>query len=211
MSSENTSSPTELHEEFRTIKRQMAEMQVQQNRQQNRRQSSIDESSDSESEQRRRMRRERRNEEDNQRERRNEEDNQRERRRDDRVEGVQIKVPTFMGMNNPEAYMEWEMKIEQVFDCHNYSEEKKEYVMVWWDQLQKIGDGDSPKSINLDELMGLGGPMTRAKAKKSRNTLGQPMLHIQTSIGPSVDTKPINCLMLEEATPLEGHGQEGKA
>ncbi|KAF1868014.1 hypothetical protein Lal_00045261 [Lupinus albus] len=149
MSSENTSSPTvsprtenftsilqELHEEFRTIKRQMADMQVQQNRQQNRRHSSHDESSDSESERRRRRRRERRNEE----------DNQRERRRDDRVEGVQIKVPTFMGMNNPEAYMEWEMKIEQVFDCHNYSEEKKvkvaalefkEYAMVWWDQLQK--------------------------------------------------------------------------
>ncbi|KAF1894492.1 hypothetical protein Lal_00008019, partial [Lupinus albus] len=51
-----------------------------------------------------------------------------------------------MGMNNPEAYMEWETKVEQVFDSHNYSEEKKvkvdalefkEYAMIWWDQLQK--------------------------------------------------------------------------
>jgi hypothetical protein len=46
--------------------------------------------------------------------------------------------------NDPEAYLEWETKMEMVFDCHNYSEIKKvklaaieftDYAIVWWDQL----------------------------------------------------------------------------
>ncbi|KAF1876985.1 hypothetical protein Lal_00046515 [Lupinus albus] len=39
--------------------------------------------------------------------------------------------------------------------------------------------------------MGLGGPMTRAKAKKARGTLGQLILSINTSIGPRTLTKAI--------------------
>ncbi|KAL5540966.1 hypothetical protein UlMin_044258 [Ulmus minor] len=48
------------------------------------------------------------------------------------------------GKNDPEAYLEWETKMEMVFDCHNYSEIKKvklaaieftDYAIVWWDQL----------------------------------------------------------------------------
>ncbi|XP_019435366.1 PREDICTED: uncharacterized protein LOC109341851, partial [Lupinus angustifolius] len=115
----------EIHEQFRTLQQQMEEMRVQNQRRRN-----ID-SSDSETE-RRRRRRERRHDGGH--------------RRDDRLEGIKVKIPTFMGMNNPEAYLEWELKIEQVFECHNYTEEKKvkvaalefkEYAMVWWDQLQK--------------------------------------------------------------------------
>ncbi|XP_016740300.2 uncharacterized protein [Gossypium hirsutum] len=46
--------------------------------------------------------------------------------------------------SDPEAYLEWEKKIELVFDCHNYSEIKKvklaaiefsDYAMIWSDQL----------------------------------------------------------------------------
>ncbi|XP_040938022.1 uncharacterized protein [Gossypium hirsutum] len=45
---------------------------------------------------------------------------------------------------DPEAYLEWEKKIELVFECHNYSEAKKvklaaiefsNYAMIWWDQF----------------------------------------------------------------------------
>uniref|UniRef100_A0A2N9GA30 Reverse transcriptase n=1 Tax=Fagus sylvatica TaxID=28930 RepID=A0A2N9GA30_FAGSY len=41
-------------------------------------------------------------------------------------------------------FIEWEKKIELVFDCHNYSKEKKvklavieftDYAIIWWDQL----------------------------------------------------------------------------
>ena len=41
-------------------------------------------------------------------------------------------------------YLEWEKKVEFIFECHNYSEEKKvklvvieftDYAIIWWDQL----------------------------------------------------------------------------
>ncbi|XP_040957908.1 uncharacterized protein [Gossypium hirsutum] len=53
-------------------------------------------------------------------------------------------IPPFQGKNDPESYLEWEKKMELVFECHNYSENKKvklaaiefsDYVIVWWDQL----------------------------------------------------------------------------
>ncbi|GKV06981.1 hypothetical protein SLEP1_g18795 [Rubroshorea leprosula] len=55
-----------------------------------------------------------------------------------------MKIPPFQGKNDPDVYLEWEKKVELVFDCHNYSEEKKaklatveftDYAVVWWDQL----------------------------------------------------------------------------
>ena len=55
-----------------------------------------------------------------------------------------MKIPSFQGKNDPEAYLEWERKVELVFDCHNYSENKKVklaaigflgYATMWWDQL----------------------------------------------------------------------------
>ncbi|KAJ4715133.1 Mutant gag-pol polyprotein [Melia azedarach] len=55
-----------------------------------------------------------------------------------------MKIPTFQGKNDPELCFEWERKVEHVFDCRNYSEEKKvklvameftDYASIWWDQL----------------------------------------------------------------------------
>ena len=55
-----------------------------------------------------------------------------------------MKIPYFQGKNDLEAYLEWERKVELVFDCHNYSENKKvklaaigflDYATVWLDQL----------------------------------------------------------------------------
>jgi hypothetical protein len=43
--------------------------------------------------------------------------------------------------NGPEVYLEWEKKVEWIFECHNYLEPKKiklafiDYIIVWWDQL----------------------------------------------------------------------------
>ena len=70
------------------------------------------------------------------RETRNQEDNN--------LRNIKMKIPSFQGNNDPEAYFEWERKVELVFDCHNYSENKKvklaaigfsDYATVWWDQL----------------------------------------------------------------------------
>ena len=55
-----------------------------------------------------------------------------------------MKIPSFQGKNDPEVYFEWEKKVEFIFKCHNYSEEKKvkltvieftNYAIIWWDQL----------------------------------------------------------------------------
>jgi hypothetical protein len=65
-------------------------------------------------------------------------------REDNNLGGIKMKIPSFQGRSDPEAYLEWEKKMEFVFDCHNYSETKKvklaviefsEYAITWWDQL----------------------------------------------------------------------------
>jgi hypothetical protein len=43
---------------------------------------------------------------------------------------IKMKIPSFQGRTDPEVYLEWEKKIELVFDCHNYSEEKKVKLAV---------------------------------------------------------------------------------
>ncbi|RDY01374.1 hypothetical protein CR513_15307, partial [Mucuna pruriens] len=39
-------------------------------------------------------------------------------------------IPTFQGKNDHELYLEWERKVEHMFDCHNYSKEEKGSVSV---------------------------------------------------------------------------------
>ena len=65
-------------------------------------------------------------------------------REDSNLGNIKIKIPSFQGKNDPEAYLEWKRKVELVFDCHNYSEKKKvklaviefaNFSIVWWDQL----------------------------------------------------------------------------
>jgi hypothetical protein len=46
-------------------------------------------------------------------------------RRDNDIGKIKIKIPSFQGKNDPETYLEWETKMEMVFDCHNYLEIKK--------------------------------------------------------------------------------------
>ena len=61
-------------------------------------------------------------------------------REDNNLGGIKMKILSFQGRSDPEAYLEWEKKIEFVFDCHNYSETKKvklaviefsEYAITW--------------------------------------------------------------------------------
>jgi hypothetical protein len=65
-------------------------------------------------------------------------------REDNNLGGIKMKILSFQDRFDPEAYLEWEKKMEFVFDCHNYSETKKvklamiefsEYAITWWDQL----------------------------------------------------------------------------
>jgi hypothetical protein len=42
-------------------------------------------------------------------------------REDNNLGGIKMKIPSFQGRSDSEAYLEWEKKMEFVFDCHNYS------------------------------------------------------------------------------------------
>ena len=57
---------------------------------------------------------------------------------------IKLKIPAFKGKTDLEAYLDWEKKVEMIFNIHRYSEEKKvklavveftDYVMVWWERL----------------------------------------------------------------------------
>ncbi|KAL5138472.1 hypothetical protein HKD37_10G028639 [Glycine soja] len=77
------------------------------------------------------------------------------REKDRRPQEVNISLPYFHGKDNLEAYLDWEMKVEQLFACHHISEERKVplatlsfqgYALYWWTSFareQRI-HGDPP-------------------------------------------------------------------
>ena len=63
---------------------------------------------------------------------------------DKNLGNIKMKIPLYQGKNNPEAYLEWEKKVELIFECQSCFEEKKvkltiieftNYAIIWWDQL----------------------------------------------------------------------------
>ncbi|KAL4279036.1 hypothetical protein GQ457_03G017300 [Hibiscus cannabinus] len=73
-----------------------------------------------------------------------------------------MNIPPFHGKTDPKAYLEWEKKIEHIFECHNYSERKKiqiaaleitHYAINWWNQLtvNRRRNGERPVST-WDEM-----------------------------------------------------------
>jgi len=78
-------------------------------------------------------------------------------RNERRIEGVRLNVPPFKGRSDLEAYLEWELKIEHVFSCNNYSEEQKvrlaavefsDYALIWWNKLQRERIGDEEPMVD---------------------------------------------------------------
>ena len=58
-----------------------------------------------------------------------------------------MKIPSFQGKNDPEVYLEWEKNVEFIFECHNYSEEKKVKLAVieFTDKCKTSCDCDEQK------------------------------------------------------------------
>ncbi|XP_027155584.1 uncharacterized protein LOC113755923 [Coffea eugenioides] len=92
-------------------------------------------------------------------------------RTDDSFKGVKIKIPSFQGKSDPEEYLEWEHRLEMVFDCQSYTEEEKvklaileftDYAIVWWEQdktsrrrnrERQIGSWDELKAVMRKRFM----------------------------------------------------------
>ena len=41
-----------------------------------------------------------------------------------------MKIPSFQGKVDPDVYLDWERRIELIYECHNFSEEKKVKLAV---------------------------------------------------------------------------------
>ena len=74
---------------------------------------------------------------------------------DDGIGRIKISIPSFSGKDNPDDYLEWEMRVDQIFDGQRYTEEKKVraasieftgYALIWWNQLCRAGG--RPESWN---------------------------------------------------------------
>jgi len=59
---------------------------------------------------------------------------------------VMVELPHFYGKENVETYLDWEMKVEQLFACNHVSEERKvplatlcfqSNAMYWWTALER--------------------------------------------------------------------------
>ncbi|KAF1893943.1 hypothetical protein Lal_00043726 [Lupinus albus] len=75
---------------------------------------------------------------------------------------VKIKVPSFIGKNDPEAYLKWKIMMEKVFNCNFYNEEEKvlmatsefkEKALSWWVQIQKVRSKYGLHPINTWERL----------------------------------------------------------
>ncbi|XP_075662695.1 uncharacterized protein LOC142632168 [Castanea sativa] len=78
------------------------------------------------------------------------------------LRNIKMKIPAFQGKNDPEVYLEWEKKVELIFECHNYFEEKKvklavieftDYAIIWRDQLVMNRRRNHEKPIKIWEEM----------------------------------------------------------
>nr|KYP73333.1 Transposon Ty3-I Gag-Pol polyprotein [Cajanus cajan] len=67
-------------------------------------------------------------------------------RRSTRPREVKVDLPQFCGKDDVESYLDWEMKVEQLFACHKVSEERKVplatlsfqgHAMYWWTALER--------------------------------------------------------------------------
>nr|KYP49120.1 hypothetical protein KK1_029151 [Cajanus cajan] len=61
-----------------------------------------------------------------------------------KVRESRVDLPYFHGKDDVEGYLDWEMKVEQIFTCHQVSEERKVslatlsfqgHAMYWWTSL----------------------------------------------------------------------------
>ncbi|XP_019056473.1 PREDICTED: uncharacterized protein LOC109115993 [Tarenaya hassleriana] len=56
---------------------------------------------------------------------------------------LKLKPPLFLGKVDPKAYLDWERRMDNIYDCYSYSERRKvqyvaaqlaEHALTWWDR-----------------------------------------------------------------------------
>ncbi|KAL4309129.1 hypothetical protein GQ457_01G020330 [Hibiscus cannabinus] len=85
---------------------------------------------------------------------------------DDNLTNIKVAIPSFQGRTDPDACLAWKSKVEHVFECYNYSEQKKvrlaamefiDYALLWWDQLlisrRRTGEGPVRDWAEMKRIM----------------------------------------------------------
>ena len=64
---------------------------------------------------------------------------------EDKFGKLKFQMPQFKGEEDPNTYIDWELKVEKIFRVHNYCEDKKvamaslefeDYASVWWEDMR---------------------------------------------------------------------------
>jgi hypothetical protein len=64
-------------------------------------------------------------------------------RDDDHIAKLKLNIPPFEGRYNPDAYLSWELEVEQCFSCLAYPEDKRvtaatyeftSFASIWWSE-----------------------------------------------------------------------------
>jgi len=73
-----------------------------------------------------------------------------------------VKLPSFSGDNDPNVYLGWEVKVEQIFNVYEVKEDQKvkltsleflDYAMQWWPQtVMDIGLNKRPTVVSWYDL-----------------------------------------------------------
>jgi len=73
-----------------------------------------------------------------------------------------VKLPSFSGESDPNVYLGWEAKVEQIFNEHEVHDDQKvklatleflDYAMQWWDKIvMDIGLNRRPTVVSWEDL-----------------------------------------------------------
>ena len=76
---------------------------------------------------------------------------------DDHVAKLKLNIPPFEGRYNPDAYLTWELEVEQRFACLNYPEDRRvaaatceftDFACIWWAEYYRMYHDNIPTTLD---------------------------------------------------------------
>jgi hypothetical protein len=86
--------------------------------------------------------------------------------RDDSIGKIKFVMPSFDGKYDPEVYLEWELLVDQKFECHDFPNEKRvrvatsefsNFASVWWREHYRKHPNNIPTTWEALKLIILNG------------------------------------------------------
>jgi hypothetical protein len=71
-------------------------------------------------------------------------------------------MPSFDGKYNPNAYLTWELAVDQKFSCHDFPEDKRvraatsefsDFSSIWWSEYHRKNSKTTPNWDTLKRIM----------------------------------------------------------